>query len=108
VKFSDWLIDQLEAQQWSYRQLAQQAGITRSAISRVITGQNDPGPDFCNGIARALGIPPVEVFYRAGLLDPPPDTNPPIDKFLDLVEQLSEDDFERLLIFAEGLYKRQK
>lgn len=36
-----------------------------------MTGSRNPGPEFCQAIARVLKLPQEEVFLRAGLLESP-------------------------------------
>jgi len=68
INFSDWLRVEVENRGWSFRELGRRAGLSSGAVSQVITGANFPGPEFCNGVARALGVPPERVFREAGLL----------------------------------------
>ena len=64
-----WIYEQLNRQGWSQRELARRAGISTGALSMVIKEQRGAGPDFCNAVARAFGVPPESVFRMAGLLD---------------------------------------
>ena len=72
TQFSEWLTTVLFQKGISQSELARQAGVTRGAINGVLTGARGPGVDLCNGIARALKIPPEEVLRAAGLLPPEP------------------------------------
>lgn len=67
-KFSTWLLKQLEERGWSQAELARRAGLGNATLSRFITETHNPGPDACLAIARALKVPPVEVFRLAGIL----------------------------------------
>lgn len=68
--FVTWLNQEIEDRGWTYADVARQGGISKSMISRVVSGQNRPGPDFCKAVARAFRVPDEQVFRRAGLLDP--------------------------------------
>ena len=68
--FADWLREQLNARGWSQNELARRAGVTSAAVSYVMTELRAPGPEFCRGVARALGIPEIIVFVEAGLMRP--------------------------------------
>ncbi len=41
---------------------AQKAGISESRLSRIILGRREPTADERHAIAKALGIPPPEIF----------------------------------------------
>lgn len=73
-EFIDWLTEELNERGWSLNELARRAGLTGSMVSLVLSDQRNPGPDFCSGIAAALGYDDVSVFRKAGLLRsvPPP------------------------------------
>ena len=70
VTFPHWLIDQLRERDWSQADFARRSGVARATISRILSGQRQPGVDFCNSAAHALGIEPSVVFEQAGLLQP--------------------------------------
>jgi transcriptional regulator with XRE-family HTH domain len=68
--FVNWLGQQLERRGWSYQDLADRAGFSRSGVSLVMTQRQGPGLDFCKGVARAFHLPPEYVLRKAGLLPP--------------------------------------
>lgn len=68
MSFNDWLEQELKRRRWRQTDLAQAMEMSDSTISHLLAGNRNPGPDLCNGIARAFGIPPEEVFRMAGLL----------------------------------------
>lgn len=67
-EFSQWLVAQLEHRGWSRIDLSRQCGVSHVAITHVINGERNPGPDLCRAIARAFEMPEEEVFRLAGLL----------------------------------------
>lgn len=66
--FRDWLSDKLVSLDWTQSELARRAGITQGTISRVLTGERQPGPDFINAISKAMRLDPAVVFAQAGML----------------------------------------
>jgi transcriptional regulator with XRE-family HTH domain len=52
--FNDWLRAQLKAKRMSQRQLAQQAGVDHSTISRLIRGDRTPSLGTATKLARGL------------------------------------------------------
>jgi len=102
--FTGWLKGEIEARYWTYNELARQSGLSSAMVSMVMTGQRLPGPDFCTGVAKALQLPPVEVFQRAGLLPPAPDLDDPqLKAALFLFEKLTVADQERVLAIMKAL-----
>jgi transcriptional regulator with XRE-family HTH domain len=74
-EIGDWLLTQLEDRGWSQAELARRSEISQPALSRIISGTQQAGPDACVAVARAFGEPPEKVFRLAGLLPPLP---PPV------------------------------
>lgn len=64
--FASWLQDKLEYEGWSQTELADRSGITRTHISRILSGERSPGLDFYRGIAHAFRIPLCNVLAAAG------------------------------------------
>jgi transcriptional regulator with XRE-family HTH domain len=104
-EFADWLAEQLGKQGWSQSELARRSGVTPAGVSQVLSGKADPGPDFCNGIARALGIPPERVFRQAGLLPELHQPDPDLEDFIAIIKHLPDEELDRLLAIAETLYQ---
>lgn len=71
MRFQEWLKQEIEKRGWTQNELARIAGTTSAQVSRVMTESRNPGPEFCQQIARALKLPEEEIFLRAGLLGSP-------------------------------------
>lgn len=104
LDFSEWLESVMREQGVSQSELARMSGVTRSAINGILRGARGPGVDLCNGIARALKIPPEEVLRAAGLLP----TEQPQDENLYKIEHLyhtlkDKSNRERALQFLQFL-----
>src|SRR3970282_2252093 len=57
--FNEWLRSQLKAKKMSQRQLAQQAGVDHSTISRLIRGDRTPSLGTATKLAPPLPPPPA-------------------------------------------------
>lgn len=68
LDFPEWLNDELQQRGWTQADLARKSGLTTAGISRILSGQRDPGPEALIAIAEALKLPPEHVFRKAGLL----------------------------------------
>ena len=66
--FGKWLLDELERRSMSQADLARKSGVSRTAISDVISGSSKPGFRLCRGIADGLRLPFLTVLLQAGLV----------------------------------------
>jgi len=106
--FSSWLLNELTSRGWSQAELARRAGVSRTAISDVISEKHYAGFELCVAIARALNLPPETVFRAAGLLPPvTPDTEY-AEQILHLLRQLSPQEQEEILELLRFKAERQK
>jgi transcriptional regulator with XRE-family HTH domain len=102
MEFPDWLNQELNKRGWTYSELARRAGISHSTVSTVISRASKPGPEFCLGIARALGLPPEDVFRKAELL-PPLRDDKLTREIISLFPLLKKEDMEALVRFARAM-----
>ncbi|MCL4295723.1 MAG: helix-turn-helix domain-containing protein [Anaerolineae bacterium] len=105
-KLSTWIVEQLRDRGWSHRELGRRAGVSGAAVSRVISGEQNPGWDFCAGVAKALGEPPERLFRLAGLLPPEPNPAQEEGKLVAAYRQLSSQKQQFLLESVRGLQGR--
>jgi transcriptional regulator with XRE-family HTH domain len=98
-EFIQWLNDELSWRGWSDNQLARQAGISHSVISRA-RGGSLPKWEACEALAAALGLPPEVVFRKAGLLPIEPGEDLRLDEWRHVLARLPEKDRSELLRIA--------
>jgi transcriptional regulator with XRE-family HTH domain len=99
----EWLQQELQQRGWNQAELARRSRLTTAQVSRIMTGEQRPGPASGQKLAHALHVPAEEVFRRAGLL-PRPSPQPPGQEELDLIfGELSDPDRRRLLAMARAL-----
>lgn len=108
MEFNDWLLNCLNEKGWNQSELATRAGVTRTAISDVISGRRNPGPNLCLAISRALNLPPETVFRAAGLLPAKPAATQKLDEAAYILSMLGEDDLEEIIQIARLKLERQK
>jgi len=108
--FVNWLIDEMNKRGWSNSELARRAGVVHSTISMILSGKSNPGNDLCVGIAKALKIPPEEVFRRAGILPPlpAPDNDPTLEEITAYLKRLSSEDRKEVLMYTHFRYQQAK
>jgi transcriptional regulator with XRE-family HTH domain len=60
--FSEWIRTEIKQRGWSQATLAEQAGLSRSSISKMLTsGRRKPGMKFFAGISTAFAMPLTDV-----------------------------------------------
>lgn len=107
--FSEWLWGKLEERNWQAADLARVANISKSSLSNILNNNRSPGPDVCNAVAQALGIPPEEVFREAGLLPPlPTGDKSAVQELLELVKNMPSEDQQEILDYARYRYQKRK
>lgn len=90
IKFRDWLLTTLEEKEWSQADLARHAKVSRTAISDAISGKRNVGKDLGLALARALNVPPDEIFRAAGLLPPTKDSDDTLKRIDHLYHTLED------------------
>jgi transcriptional regulator with XRE-family HTH domain len=102
-EFANWLLEELGRRGWDQSELARQSRVTTAQISRIFSGERRAGPAACRAIARAMHLPPEEVFRRAGLLPRARELPEGAEELLHLYGDLEEGDRRRLLAIARSL-----
>ena len=97
MEFGDWLSEELKNRRLTQSELSIRAGVSQGAIAHIIAGRRNAGAEVCEGIARALRLPPEIVFRKAGLLPPARDENPTDEELLHLFDKLDEGEQEDIL-----------
>jgi transcriptional regulator with XRE-family HTH domain len=105
--FLSWLNDEIVERGWSNNEMARRSGMSSANMSKVLTGRYAVTWEFCAGVAKALHLPPEQVFREAGLL---PRVAAPgaVQSLADVARHLSADHQALLRDYAQFLYERQK
>lgn len=106
--FTDWLLSEMDKRGLSQAALSRQAGLSRAAVSNVLSGARGPGANFCQAIAHALKIPESEVFRQAGLLEEKSTAPLFVDQIVKVISMLNDDDREDLLETARAKLARRE
>jgi len=97
--FPKWILEQLESREWTRAELSRRAGLSRTAISDVITGKANAGYTLCAAVANAFELPPEIVLRTAGLLPANPDIDEEIEQILYEITKLPKPDQEEVLAY---------
>jgi transcriptional regulator with XRE-family HTH domain len=95
--FPEWLQAEMNKRGWSQGELARRAGVSRPAISNILSESRQPQAATCEAIARALGLPAEDVFRRAGILPPEPNSDPITELGTHLLRELPAEERERFV-----------
>lgn len=107
-KFSEWINAELNQRGWSVRELARRAGVSHGAINNVINELRKPGSELCSGIAKALKVPPEEVFRHAGILPKASEKTVNMQEMVYLFDQLEDDDQRNVIAMLRGYVKERR
>jgi len=109
-QFGDWLNAQLEERGWSQSELARRCNVTSVAISLVVNGERNPGPELCRAIAAALGLPEEKVFRLAGLLSqlPVDDETLVFQDVYEMMKNLTPAERREVLEYVTWRYQQRK
>jgi transcriptional regulator with XRE-family HTH domain len=106
--FADWLEEEIQKRGWQPSDMAREANTYPATITRILNRMRNPGPDICLAIAKALDMPPEEVFRKAGLLpDLPygPLEQMTLQELHDLMRNLTPRDRRDVLEYARMRYR---
>jgi len=98
--FNEWLFSEMRKRRWTQADLAQQAGITRGAVSHLFSNTRKPGVELLKAVAAALGLPRENVYRAAGLLEAEPEVTPRLREWIKLFVDADEETRELLLDHA--------
>lgn len=80
--FGSWLVETLEVREITQSDLARMSGLSRGTISNIISGSRGRGPDSLRAIAKALRLPPEQIYRAAGILPQVPDVDEETEKIV--------------------------
>lgn len=108
--FGLWLIGQLQARDIRKADLARASGLDATMIGKFINGSQNPGPEDCQAISRALDIPLQEVYRATGVLTDEGAVDPVMQAVNLILINMDQEDREAVLTFArerrKQLYKK--
>lgn len=111
-EFVDWLTSELNKRGWSNSELRRRTdnAVANSTISMVLSGQSNPGWDFCAAVAEAFGEPPEKIFRLAGLLPPLPasEDTPTLREIIELSKRMTPEQREQAADYIRYLYQKEQ
>jgi len=99
IGFSNWLIREIEERNLSQSKFADKIGLTRQAITNIITRQSMPSNETLKSMAHVLGCSDVYLFRKAGILDPIPEKTAQTEELLYLFDQFPDNEKADLITY---------
>lgn len=106
--FTDWLQKELDTRGWSQSELGRRANLASATISYVLSGNTNPGFEFCKKVALAFGVSPERILRMAGLLPPEPEPTANSKEANQLFSQLTDEEQEIVLAQMRALVERRR
>ena len=107
--FVDWLLAQISSRGWTSAELAKRMDMNQGNLSNILTRKVNLGPDVARRMADALGVPQIELFAVAKLIDQPiSPRNAAEAELMKLADDLTDDDRDTLIWFAKSLRQKQE
>lgn len=98
----NWITEELKNRGWSLRELGRRANLSHATISHILSGQTNPGLDFCVGIARAFNVPAETVLRLADLLPHRAEDTELRREAMYLFDQLDEETQQTFITILRG------
>ena len=115
-----YIREQRERRGWLQTELAQRSGVPQAVISQIETGAKKlPGADIRRKLARALGVPHLELLVAAGEVDaeevdpqaPAPSPfseDDPRTEIMRLLADINDDNAENVLGLVRTMWRRRQ
>lgn len=97
----DYLNSELNKRNWKAADLARCSGLDTGLISNIMNGNRNMGTASATAIAKALHVPPEQVFRKAGLLPEIPKNDERTEELLFLYNSLPEREQENLISYVQ-------
>lgn len=105
--FIVWLEEQLQERGWTQAEFARRTRrISKAQVSRVLGGIQQPGRDFLEGTANALGESRYTILREAGLLPPEPEPTAGLHEAIELLGQLNEEERGTAIAVVRAILER--
>jgi transcriptional regulator with XRE-family HTH domain len=108
--FSSWLQSMMDDRGWRQADLARHGGLHTGHLSKVLSRERNPGVEFCRGVARAFGMPEIQVLEIAGLATNSDRTkfNPIVEAAASMLNDLSIEDQEEIRAMIRVKWERKQ
>lgn len=102
METANWLRKKIEKAGITQAELARRSGISPTHITKVLNGERGLGEQSLLAIAKALHIPPENIYREAGLLPPVPKADEQQEELIYLFNQLPDQEKRSLLRFIRA------
>lgn len=103
TRLIDYLQAKMAEREWNQSDLARHAKLNRGTVSNILNGNRDAGVDVLVSLARALNVPPDDLFREAGVFPSEPELTKDEKRFISLLGSLPVEKRKQLLDYGEFL-----
>ena len=105
-----WVNDQLNIKGWSMRELARRGDISSPYLSNVLSGKQEPGAKFFQGMSRAFGVTleSMERLEQVGTIPENRLNDPDLKDLIEIAQKLTDEDLSEVLYYATYRYNHPK
>lgn len=107
AELNQWVIDRLNASEWSISRLGRESGLDQSTISKVLNGRRKAALDFYVKIAKAFNAVP-EMLRVAGILSPADEDEITFWELFRAIKSLSPEERQHLEEYVDFLIEKEK
>lgn len=106
--FSNWLANEIKQRGLSFREIARQAGVSHTLVSRILSGDMPVSADFCIKVASVLKVSPEFLLRMAEIL-PPLETfeNATMEEINEALKNLPPDQQRQVLEYIRFISRSQ-
>lgn len=109
MKFSDWLLHEINKRDWSQSDLARQSGLTRQAVSHLISGRSKtPDNETIEKLARAFDVTIEAVMRHAQILPSIAEPDAKKQELEYLLSRVSDSVLDDVLEFTRFITRRKQ
>lgn len=92
-----WLKLELQARNWSMSELARRSKLSHATVSNIVNGKRGISDLSLRSIAKALNMPPEQIYRIGGILPKARDASEEEEELLFLYNQLNDKDRQTIL-----------
>lgn len=105
-KLAEWLTEQIKRTGWSYREIGDRGGLPHSSVAAVFEDRR-VGLRIVSGLARAFGVPVVNLLELAELIPKSPPESRDTRLLTNIYYGLEDTERAELIRYAEYLRDRR-
>jgi transcriptional regulator with XRE-family HTH domain len=104
----EYLLKVMEERELIPADITKRSGLSPSQVSKVLNRESPAGQKALDSFAKALNLPPDDLYRRAGILPMKPNADEVVTEIVHIYHMLSEDNKGDLLDYAKNRLSKQE